>query len=294
MSSTVAYIDSLNNERESFPDSEGGDSRAVTVPPGWHLSYFTPGQPLGELGIDGTDTSYNPDMPYTRRMWAGGSVEWPGADPTFENERGKLKLGWTATESTRVLSCTPKTIKKTGETMLVVGVEKEYLDEIGYQAVIEKRNWIFRRAFDLSKPAPPIPPRPALLDNAALEKLSKNKLVRKFCRTTAELFRFSALTFNGHRIHYDREWAQQVEGHRNIVVHGPLNMVSILDFWRHAQSKKEMAFPKKLDYRATSAIYVDEPYRILIDADTASKKVTDVQVISDDGTICMTAQITNW
>src|SRR5271168_4480777 len=55
---------------------------------------------------------------------------------------------------------------------------------------------------------------------------------RDFTQTPVSLFRFSALTFNGHKIHYSKEWCQQVEGHRDIVVHGPLNLINMLDFWR--------------------------------------------------------------
>jgi hydroxyacyl-ACP dehydratase HTD2-like protein with hotdog domain len=302
MWSTLAHPDShhLAYEREfEYENKVSTDlrfpSRGMSIPPGWHLAYFTPDQPLTDLGVDGTDTSYNPDVPYTRRMWAGGSIEWPRPNQAHVSIDGwEFQPEDVVMESTRVLSCKPKTIKTTGESMLVVGVQKSYapLSHPRSPRIVEKRNWIFRSALDLSKPAPVISPKPAALDETELEALSQGKLVRKFNRTAAELFRFSALTFNAHRIHYDRDWARQVEGHRDIVVHGPLNMISILDFWRHSQGKDSILFPAKLDYRATSPIYVNEPYRILMDASAASKDVTDVQVVSDDGTVCMTAQIT--
>ena len=56
--------------------------------------------------------------------------------------------------------------------------------------------------------------------------------VRQLCWSPVGLFRFSALTFNGHQIHYNAEWAQTVEGHPSIVVHGPLNPLNILNYWR--------------------------------------------------------------
>jgi hydroxyacyl-ACP dehydratase HTD2-like protein with hotdog domain len=292
MQATLAHPDSQGSAYEqiyALAHEELRLSREPTrTPPGWHLAFFTPDQTLAELGMDGTDTSYSPDAPYTRRMWAGGSIEWPDSGTQgFEPEE-------VVTESTRVLSCVPKKIKKTGETMLVVGVQKSYTSKSEPRSprVVENRSWIFRRALDPSKPASAITSKPAPLDEAGLEALSGGKLVRRFTRTAAELFRFSALTFNAHRIHYDREWAREVEGHRDIVVHGPLNMISILDFWRHSQGKQGTNHPARLDYRATSPLYVNEPYRILMDADAATKDVTDVQVVSDDGTVCMTAQIT--
>ena len=106
------------------------------VPPGYHLVYFTPTFLEGELGIDGTDASYNPDAPFTRRMWAGGQVLWP------RGEDGKgvnlLRVGQEVRETTRLLSAEPKIIKKTGDEMIVVGVEKVFENEDGV-AVIDRR-----------------------------------------------------------------------------------------------------------------------------------------------------------
>jgi hypothetical protein len=107
------------------------------VPPGYHLVYFTPDFLEGELGADGTDASYNPESPFTRRMWAGGEVLWPrGAD----GKPNSLRVGQEVRETTRVLSAEPKVVKKTGEDMIVVGVEKEFSNEHGV-AIIDRR-WI--------------------------------------------------------------------------------------------------------------------------------------------------------
>lgn len=105
------------------------------VPPGYHLVYFTPAFLEHELGADGTDTSYNPDAPFTRRMWAGGEVRWP------RDANGKpnlLRVGQEVKETTRVLSAEPKVVRKTGEEMIVVGVEKTFENEDGV-AVVDQR-----------------------------------------------------------------------------------------------------------------------------------------------------------
>lgn len=105
------------------------------VPPGYHLVYFTPAFLEGELGADGTDASYNPELPFTRRMWAGGEVLWPrGAD----GKVNPLRMGQEVCETTRVLSAEAKVVKKTGEDMIVVGVEKEFANEHGV-AIIDRR-----------------------------------------------------------------------------------------------------------------------------------------------------------
>ncbi|KXT00113.1 hypothetical protein AC579_7203 [Pseudocercospora musae] len=294
-----ARLFSLTLDRKQlWPTSESlidGEPKAGTpLPAGYHNAYFTPTQLPGQLGIDGTDTSYNPEPPFTRRMWAGGSIAWPGSSI---NEKSYLRVGDTAMEVTRVLSCDVKIIKKTGDVMLVVGVVKEFYDSQENLCVLDHRNWVFREALDpTTMKATNSPAKPAsALD--VQKKENKGKLVKEFKRNAAELFRVSALTFNAHRIHYDKPWAVDVEGHRDLVVHGPLNMISLLDFWRDEYgktSKDEILYPKSLKYRATSPVYVEEPYRILIDQKAITQEDVPVEVVSNDGTVCMKGEIKRW
>jgi hydroxyacyl-ACP dehydratase HTD2-like protein with hotdog domain len=78
------------------------------------------------------------------------------------------------------------------------------------------------------------------------------------------LFRFSALTFNGHRIHYDRDWTRDVEGHPNLVVHGPLTALMLVELAEHVavQEGRQLV---RFDYRATSPMYVDLPITLIGD-----------------------------
>jgi hydroxyacyl-ACP dehydratase HTD2-like protein with hotdog domain len=262
------------------------------LPPFYHLIYFTPAQLPGILGLDGTDASFNPSPPFTRRMWAGGSVSWPGAP-----QQHYLRIGDTATETTRVLSCEPKVIKSTGESMLVMSVLKEFRDSKDNLCVADQRNWVFREALDPANPVP-VPKKPPLLPETELNALGNGKHVRTFCRDEVTLFRFSALTFNGHRIHYDKPWAMGVEGHRNVVVHGPLNLISMLDLWRDKATedatgmlRAEIVMPTSIAYRATSPVYAGEGYRIILDKQASSDGTTPVAVVSDDGTVCMRGTI---
>lgn len=224
-------------------------------------------------------------------MWAGGSIQWPGSDPSKTHSH--LKIGDLATEVTKVLSCEPKTIKKTGEAMLVVGVSKEFYDSKDQLCVVDNRNWVFREALDPSKKASP-PAKPAEMSAADIEAADKGKVVRRFCRDPPTLFRFSALTFNAHRIHYDKPWSVDVEGHRDTVVHGPLNMISMLDFWRDEQKAGGVVFPKSLKYRATSPVYVGEWYRIVMEEGRVKEAEVPVEVVSDDGTVCMKGTVERW
>lgn len=92
--------------------------------------------------------------------------------------------------------------------------------------------------------------------------------MRDFTQTDTTLFRFSALTFNAHKIHVNRDWCRQVEGHRDLVVHGPLNLINILDFYRDVQGKGSDIMPKTVTYRATAPLYVGEKYRIILEKES--------------------------
>jgi hydroxyacyl-ACP dehydratase HTD2-like protein with hotdog domain len=277
------------NSDQALPSLESSPPKSGTpLPPGYHLAYFTVPILEQSLGLDGSDRSYNPDQPFTRRMWAGGSSQWPSTSSDT-----LLRVGDTATETTRVVSCEPKAMQKTGHAMLVVGVEKQFHNSKGALAVIDRRNWVFQEALDLSNPPVPVERKPALPP----AELPDGDNVRRFNQSVVTLFRFSALTFNGHRIHYDKPWCQNVEGHRNCVVHGPMNLINMLEFWRDLEAEKsgrldiEAQFPKEIKYRSTSPLYAGEPYSVIIDKDNGRGGMTDVKVMSDDGTICMKGSI---
>jgi hydroxyacyl-ACP dehydratase HTD2-like protein with hotdog domain len=99
------------------------------LPACYHLAYFTPSQLEEELGRDGTDRTLNPPSPFTRRMWAGGELEWIGGN--------RLEVGQTVTETTKLISAVGKKTKA-GEEMVVVGVEKSFENEYGV-ALVDKR-----------------------------------------------------------------------------------------------------------------------------------------------------------
>jgi hydroxyacyl-ACP dehydratase HTD2-like protein with hotdog domain len=101
------------------------------LPACYHLAYFTPSQHEQDLGRDGTDTTFNPPRPFTRRMWAGGELEWVSG-----KEKG-LRIGQRVTEMTRLVRADGKRTRA-GEEMVVVGVEKTFENESGV-AVVDKR-----------------------------------------------------------------------------------------------------------------------------------------------------------
>ena len=102
------------------------------------------------------------------------------------------------------------------------------------------------------------------------------------------LFRFSALTFNGHKIHYDPTWSAAVEGHPACVVHGPINLISMLDYWRDHCAAPEHRTIKEISYRALEPIYAGETY------DISAEKVGDDTwevLVRKEGIVCMRGEI---
>ncbi|KAL4973873.1 hypothetical protein BDW66DRAFT_96545 [Aspergillus desertorum] len=276
-------------------------ANGTPLPAGYHFVYFTPAFLENELGADGTDTSYNPAHPFTRRMWAGGEVCWPR---DRDGRVNPLRVGERVTETTRVLSADAKVVKKTGEEMIVVGVEKEFRNEIGI-AVIDRRNWVFRKALPSPStnqtPNLPTPTSPSSIPATSTTTSSIDGLThtRTFRQTAVTIFRFSALTFNPHKIHYSQPWCRQVEGHKDIVVHGPLNLIAILDFWRDlrnsaagADADANVFLPDKISYRATSPLYAEDEYRIVLKkGEGEDRKKSAVEIITPEGNVGMKAEV---
>lgn len=162
----------------------------------------------------------------------------------------------------------------------------------------EYRNWVFRKA--LPPPSTFSAPNdqfPASSSHTVVPKQTAistegNTHSRTFVQTPATLFRFSALTFNPHKIHYSLPWARDVEGHKDVVVHGPLNLISILDLWRDTQGEKiadpTLVVPRRISYRATSPLYAGDEYSVKLQEEGDRAKV---QIIGTNGVVAMKAEI---
>ncbi|KAI9155040.1 Mesaconyl-C(4)-CoA hydratase [Paramyrothecium foliicola] len=272
---------------DDYPDLDGPAPRHQ-VPPGYHLVFFTPDDAEADLGADGTDTVFNPPAPFTRRMWAGGRMTW---SPTT-----KLWTGQRVEERTRLLSATPKKSRSAGE-MVLVEVEKEYVTSEG-TPLVDRRSWIFRPAIDVDaalempKPIDADTRSPTMIKDIESKRAKTNYPVRVLRWSPVGLFRFSALTFNGHKIHYNEGWTQTVEGHPGVVVHGPLNLINILDYWRDTHGNGAM-YPAEIEYRALSPIYAGEEYRIQTGDvfESGGQQTAEVLVVKDE-TVCLKAIVT--
>jgi 3-methylfumaryl-CoA hydratase len=183
------------------------------VPPLWHWLYFLPVSPLSETGPDGHPKrgGYLPPVPLPRRMWAGGRL-------TFH---APLTVGDEATRTSTIVNIEDKT----GRTGRLVFVTVQHEIEVDGALRIEEEHDIVYR----DEPAPDA-------SNAPKKEPAKAPVDETFSREIPTdpvlLFRYSALTFNGHRIHYDRPYVTQEEGYPGLIVHGPLIATLLVDLVR--------------------------------------------------------------
>ena len=184
----------------------------AVLPPSWHWLYFLPTAVQSTLGPDGHPTrgGFLPPVTLPRRMWAGSRLTFPAA----------IAFDAPLERSSTIASVEHKS-GRSGELVLVT--VRHEIRANGVLAVTDEHDIVYRQAPQPgAPPAPPAEPDPARAAD--------------FRRTVTPdpvlLFRYSALTFNGHRIHYDRSYVTGVEGYPGLVVHGPLQATLLTDLVR--------------------------------------------------------------
>jgi 3-methylfumaryl-CoA hydratase len=210
---------------------------AAELPPLWHWIYFWTAVPASEVGADGHPQrgGFLPPVPLPRRMWAGGRLSFTAP----------LALGKPATRTSRILDVSAKS-GATGQLAFVT-VRHEIAQE-GRIAITEEHDIVYRGMPQPGTAAPAGKPAPA---SAAWS--------REITPDPVLLFRYSALTFNGHRIHYDRSYVTGVEGYPGLIVHGPLIATLLLDLLhRHRPDVTVTQF----SFRAVGPLFDIEPFTV--------------------------------
>lgn len=161
-------------------------------------------------------------------------------------------------------------------------LEKYYLEGVtrgevvSQRAMVEERNLVFMREKSIAT---------VKNDIARSEKILKPLREPDFsvCLTPTQslLFRFSALTFNAHAIHLDPQYCREVEGHRNLLVHGPLSLVLMLSVLRSQLKEGEMV--RSFDYRNLAPLYASEEMRVAVRKDRTKAKKYDVWIEGSGG-----------
>lgn len=180
------------------------------VPPLAHWLYFLPLARQRDIGADGHPRrgAFLPPVPLPRRMWAGGRLEF----------HHPLQVGDEITRTSRIASVDAKAGRS--GTLVFVTVRHEVANARGV-AVSEEHDIVYREA---PAPGAPVPAPQAAPADPSFE--------REIVPDPVLLFRYSALTFNGHRIHYDRSYVTEVEGYPGLIVHGPLIATLLVDLLR--------------------------------------------------------------
>jgi 3-methylfumaryl-CoA hydratase len=194
--------------------------------------------PMSELGADGHPTrgGFLPPVPLPRRMWAGGELEFFDA----------LRVGDEMTRTSRISEVT----MKTGSTGVLCFVSVDHLITTTRGTALRERQDIVYR--DLSSAQPAVPAKPAAAAPSAQHRESH-------MADPVLLFRYSALTFNGHRIHYDRDYVTKVEGYPGLVFHGPMQAAFLVEF---AAKLHGGAAPKRFSYRGVQPLFEGSEFSV--------------------------------
>jgi 3-methylfumaryl-CoA hydratase len=219
-------------DRDDAPP-ETGDA----LPPLWHWLYFLPVYRQSEIGPDGHPErgGFLPPVPLPRRMWAGGRLQF----------HAPLHVGDAITRVSRIVDVQHKQ-GRSGALVFVL-VEHKISNTEGL-ALTEEHDIVYRGQPNPGDPAPVPPPAPS--DAAFSRTVHPDDVL---------LFRYSALTFNGHRIHYDRRYVTEEEGYPGLVVHGPLIATFLLDLLRRSVPSPEV---KRFEFRAVSPLYDTAPFMV--------------------------------
>jgi 3-methylfumaryl-CoA hydratase len=211
----------------------------TALPPLWHWLYFLPQHRQSEIGADGHARrgGFLPPVPLPRRMWAGGRLQWLEANP--------LVVGDAARRISRIESVTHKA-GRTGDLLFVL--VKHDVHNANGLALTEEHDIVYRAAAQPDDPAAP----PVASEKGA-------DWQREITPDDVLLFRYSALTFNGHRIHYDRKYVTEVEGYPGLIVHGPLIATLLVDLVRR---QAPGAFIKSFNFRAVRPTFDLHPFRL--------------------------------
>jgi 3-methylfumaryl-CoA hydratase len=233
------------------------------IPPLWHWFYFLPRAPQQRLGVDGHPErgGFLPPITLPRRMFAGSRLSF----------LAPLHAGVPARRDGEIRSVRVKEGKSGRLAFVTVG----YTVWQGDVRCIEEEQDIVYREPGAPIAAPSIAPFPPPAPSA---------WVREVAPDARLLFRFSALTFNAHRIHYDREYAMQEEGYPGLVVHGPLNAVLIANLVRQQSTRAIASF----HFRGLAPVFDLAPFRVIAHADGDAVRG---EVIGPDGAVALEATI---
>jgi 3-methylfumaryl-CoA hydratase len=228
---------------QDIGEPKKGDAAPFTT----HWCLAQPVFPMSQLSADGHPTrgGFLPPVPLPRRMWAGGELEF------FE----PLRVGDETTRTSRISDVTMKT--GSSGVLCFVSVEHAITTPRG-AALRERHDIVYRDMSTTSAPA-----KPAAAAPAAQHRESH-------IADPVLLFRYSALTFNGHRIHYDRDYVTKVEGYPGLIVHGPLQAALLVELAAKMHGGKA---PARFVYRGLQPLFDGSEFSVNANETSAGMEV---------------------
>ena len=218
-------------------DAANPCSLPTSLPPLWHWLYFLPGERQSNIGADGHPKrgGFLPPILLPRRMWAGGRLQF----------LRPMAMGTLARRVSRIKSIQSKA-GRSGQLVFVT-VQHEISNAQGI-AIREEQDIVYRDAPALgaSAPTPAVAP-------------TDEQFARTVTPDPVLLMRYSALTFNGHRIHYDRPYAMQEEGYPGLVVHGPFIAMLLMEELRREDPKRNI---RSFEFKAVSPLFDTAPFTV--------------------------------
>lgn len=227
----------VRNLSATLDRDDPAPAAGTELPPLWHWLYFLPSARQSEIGPDGHPKrgGFLPPVPLPRRMWAGGRLQW----------HAPLRVGEAVERTSTIVSVNHKA-GRTGDLVFVL-VRHELRNAKGV-ALTEEHDIVYRAAAQPGDPAPPPQPAP-----------TGAQWSREIVPDDVLLFRYSALTFNGHRIHYDRRYVTEVEGYPGLIVHGPLIATLLVDL---ARRQRPDARFRSFSFKAVRPTFDLHPFRV--------------------------------
>ena len=221
------------------PEGNQRPPAGTPLPPLWHWLYFLPLPMQGDIGPDGHPRrgGFLPPVPQPRRMWAGSDFEF----------HDLLRIGDALERTSTIVDVS----EKSGRSGKLVFVKVRHeIRRNGSQEVAlrEHHNIVYR---DAPAPGDVAPPPQAAPGEFAWE--------RRIVPDDVLLFRYSALTFNGHRIHYDRKYVTEVEGYPGLIVHGPLIATLLMDLLARQQPQVRV---RHFEFRAVRPTFDLHPFSV--------------------------------
>lgn len=206
-------------------------AHGASLPPGWQWLFFNPFVRQSELGADGHPRrgGFLPDVGLPRRMWAGGKLTY----------HAPLAVGAEAQKHSEIVSVKSKS-GRAGQLVFVT--VRHRISSAGVLCIEEDQDIVYREA--------PAPNAPAPTPASAPEGAAWSKPVQT---DPVMLFRYSALTSNGHRIHYDQPYAKAEECYPSLVVHGPLTATLLQGFAAECRPQQLL---RQFSFRGMAPLFV--------------------------------------